>query len=148
MAEPARAKLAAFDVTLRRATRIRWPERGVYGPEDRVAFDPGITDLIDLRYAPSRRSLGREPVHENLLIELAQPLSGSVPSLLRIHRVLYRAGTDRLTYQSTQVVGTLTLVEATPDHYLIDAGLSLINPEIDLEHRGTYPLAGRVAVPR
>jgi hypothetical protein len=148
MAEPERAKLGAFDINLRRATRMRWPASGTLGPEDRIDFDPGTGDLLELRHAPSRRFLRREPVHENLFIELTHPLADTQPCTLRLGRILYRAGTDRLTYQATRSVGTLTLIEATPQRFVIDTALTLINPEIDVEHLGPHQLAGILTIPR
>lgn len=148
MAEPERAKLGAFDVTLHRSARMRWPAGDVLGPDDRIDVDPGIGDLLELRYAPSRRFLGREPVHENLLIELLHPLADTQPRTLRFGRVVYRAGTERLLYQATRAVGTLTLVEATPERFVIDAALTLINPEIDVEHAGPHQLAGPIVIAR
>jgi hypothetical protein len=148
MAEPERAKLGAFDVTVHRGTRIRWPASGAFGPEDRIEFDPGTGDLLELRHAPSRRFLQREPVHESLLIELLHPLADTQPCTLRLGRIVYRAGTERLAYQATRAVGTLTLVEASPERFVIDAALTLINPEIDLERAGPHQLAGVIAIPR
>jgi hypothetical protein len=148
VAEPPRAKLAAFDAALRRGTRMRWPASGAPGPNDRVETDPGTGDLLDLRHAPSRRFLGKEPVHENLLIELVHPLADTQPAALRLGRVVYRAGNDRLLYQATRAVGSLTLVEATAERFVIDAALTLINPEIDLEHAGTHQLVGQIVIAR
>jgi hypothetical protein len=124
---------------------MRWPASGRYGTE-RVEFEPGPGDLLELRYAPSRRFLGREPVHENLLIELSHPLPEAAPVTLATARVLYRAGSDRITYQTSTAVGTLTLVEATPARYVLNAALSLLTPEIDFEHRGQHQLAGQIVV--
>ena len=148
MAEPGRAKLAAFDASLRRGTRMRWPASGVLGADDRIETDPGTGDLLELRHAPSRRFLGREPIHETLSIEIVQPLADTQPCTLRLGRVVYRSGNDRLLYQATRSVGTLTLVEATPERFVIDAGLTLINPEIDLEHVGPHQLAGQIVIAR
>lgn len=148
MAEPERAKLGAFDVSVRRGTRMRWPTVDVLGPDDRIDVDPGVGDLLELRYAPSRRFLGREPVHENLLIELLHPLADPQPRTLRFGRVVYRAGTERLVYQATRAVGTLTLVEATPKRVVIDAALTLIAPEIDVDHAGPHQLSGQIVIAR
>jgi hypothetical protein len=148
MAEPERAKLGAFEASLRRATRMRWPASGVLGPDDRIEVDPGIGDLLELRHAPSRRFLGREPVHESLLIELIHPLADTEPRTLPLGRVAYRAGTERLAYQATRALGTLTLVEVTPERFVIDAALTLIDPELDLEHVGSHQLAGVIAIAR
>jgi hypothetical protein len=148
MAEPERAKLGAFEANVRRATRMRWPASGVLGPEDRIEVDPGTGELLELRHAPSRRFLGREPVHESLLIELVHPLTDTEPCTLRVGRVVYRAGTERLAYQATRAVGTLTLVEATPERFVIDAALTLIDPELDVERVGPHPLAGLIVIAR
>lgn len=148
MAEPPRAKLTAFDASVRRGVRMRWPANGVLGPDDRIETAPGVGDLLELRYAPSRRFLGREPVHESLLIELLQPLAETQPCTLRLGHVVYRAGTERLTYQATRAAGTLTLVEASPERFVIDAGLTLINPELDTEHTGPRQLAGQIVIDR
>lgn len=148
MAEPERARLGAFDASVRRGTRMRWPDSGVLGPDDRIEFDPGAGDLLELRHAPSRRFLSREPVHESLLIELVHPLADTQPCTLRLGRVVYRAGTERLAYQATRAVGTLTLVEASPERFVIDAALTLINPELDLERVGPHQLAGVIVLAR
>jgi hypothetical protein len=148
MAEPERAKLGAFEASVRRATRMRWPASGVLGPEDRIEVDPGTGELLELRHAPSRRFLGREPVHESLLIELVHPLADTEPCTLRVGRVVYRAGTERLAYQATRAVGTLTLVEATPERFVIDAALTLIDPELDVERVGPHQLAGLIVIAR
>jgi hypothetical protein len=148
VAEPDRAKLGAFDASVRRGARIRWPASGALGPDDRIEFDPGIGDVLELRHAPSRRFLRREPVHESLLIELAHPLADTQPGTLRLGRITYRAGTDRLAYQATRSVGTLTLVEASPERFVIDAALTLINPELDTEHVGPHQLAGVIIIAR
>jgi hypothetical protein len=148
MAEPERAKLGAFEANVRRATRMRWPASGVLGPEDRIEVDPGTGELLELRHAPSRRFLGREPVHESLLIELVHPLADTEPCTLRVGRVVYRAGTERLAYQATRAVGTLTLVEATPERFVIDAALTLIDPELDVERVGPHQLAGLIVIAR
>jgi hypothetical protein len=149
-----RAKLGAFEASLRRGARMRWPASGVLGLDDRIEFDPGTGDLLELRHAPSRRFLRREPVHEILLIELAHALADikpgkpGAPGTLRLGRVVYRAGTDRLAYQSTRSVGTLTLAEASPERFVIDAALTLINPEIDSDHIGAHQLAGVIVLER
>jgi hypothetical protein len=148
VAEPERAKLTAFDAGVRRGLRMRWPASGVLGPEDQIGTDPAIGDLLELRYAPSRRFLGREPVHESLMIELVHPLPDTQPCTLRLGRVVYRAGTERLTYQATRAVGTLILVEVSPDRYVIDAALTLISPEVDTEHTGARQLAGQIVIER
>lgn len=147
MANPELAKLGAFDASVRRGTRMRWPPSGALGPEDRIDFDPGTGDLLELRHAPSRRFLGREPVHESLLIELAQPLVDTSPHALRFVRVAYRAGTERLAYQSTRAAGTLTLVQATPERYIIDAALTLI-ADFDVDGIGVRSLAGEIVIER
>lgn len=148
MAEPGRAKLGAFDASLRRGTRVRWPASGELGADDRIELAPGAGDLIELRHAPSRRFLGREPVHESLLLELIHPIPDTAPSTLRIGGVVYRAGTERLAYQATRAVGTLTLVEATPERYVIDAALTLIDPELDVDRVGPHRLAGQIVIAR
>jgi hypothetical protein len=147
VAEPELAKLGAFDASVRRGTRMRWPASGVLGPEDRIEFDPGIGDLLELRHAPSRRFLGREPVHESLLIELAHALVDAAPHALRMGRVAYRAGTERLAYQATRAMGTLTLVQATPERYVIDAALTLI-ADFDVDRIGTRSLTGEIVIER
>lgn len=125
---------------------MRWPASGVLGPDDRIEVDPGIGDLLELRHAPSRRFLGREPIHEVLLIELVHRLAETQPCMLRLGRVVYRAGAERLVYQATRAVGPLTLVEATPERFVIDAALTLMSPEIDLDHRGPHRLAGQIVI--
>jgi hypothetical protein len=147
VAKPELARLGAFDASVRRGTRMRLPASGALGPEDRIDFDPGIGDLLELRHAPSRRFLGREPVHESLLIELAQPLVESSPHVLRFVRVAYRAGTERLAYQSTRATGTLTLVQATPERYIIDAALTLV-ADFDVDGIGVRSLAGEIVIER
>jgi hypothetical protein len=147
MAKPELAKLGAFETSVRRATRVRWPASGGLGAEDRIDFEPGPGDLLELRHAPSRRFLGREPTHESLLIELAQPLPDAGPSVLRFTRVVYRAGTDRLAYQATRAMGTLTLIQVTPERHIIDASLTLV-AELDVEGIGTRSLAGEVVIER
>jgi hypothetical protein len=126
---------------------MRWPASGVLGPDDRIELDPGIGDLLELRHAPSRRFLGREPVHESLLIELAQPLVDGQPYVLRFGRVAYRAGSERLAYQATRATGTLTLVQATAERYIIDAALTLV-ADLDVEGIGTRQLAGEIVIER
>lgn len=148
MAEALRADLAVFDVELRPSTQMRWPAQGDPGAEDRVEFEPGGGDLLALRHAPSRRFLRREPVHENLMIELAEPLAHAALATLRTGRVLYRAGSDRIVYQASRAAVTLVLVTATPARYVIDASVSLIAPEIDSEHRGVHQLSGQIIVAR
>jgi hypothetical protein len=148
VAEGLRVDLAVFDVELRPSTQMRWPAQGSYGAEDRVEFEPGAGDLLALRHAPSRRFLRREPVHENLMIELVAPLATSALATLRTGRVLYRAGSDRITYQSSRAVATLVLVTATSERWVIDASISLIAPEIDSEERGVHQLSGQIVVAR
>lgn len=147
MADQPRAKLPAFEVSVRRNARIKWAAGGTLGPDDRIDVGPGMGDILELRHAPSRRFLGREPVHESLLIELVQPLATAPLGVLKLGRIVYRAGTDRLAYQATQAVATLSLVESTPDRRVIDAAITLINPDLDTERAGSHALAGLVIVP-
>jgi hypothetical protein len=66
--------------------------------------------------------------------------------VLRFGRVVYRAGSERLVYQATDAVGTVMLMEATPTRCAIEAQLTLINPELDLEDTGSHALAGHIVV--
>ena len=138
-----RAKLGAFEVKLRPGTRMRWPGNAL-GPADGIELEPGDGDLLMLRHAPSRRFLGREPVHESLMIELRQPLAEARPGPLRLGRVVYRAGTERLAYQATRAEGTLSLVAAEPGRFELDALLLLVSPELDTDGVGPHRLAGRI----
>ena len=148
-----RAKLSAFEVKLRPGTRMRWPGNAL-GPEDGVELEPGDGDLLMLRHAPSRRFLGREPVHESLMIELRQPLAEAPPGPLRLGRVVYRAGTERLAYQATRAEGTLSLVAtdapgaAAPGRFELDVMLALVSPELDTDGAGSHRLAGKIVVER
>jgi hypothetical protein len=148
VAEVERAKLGAFSVTLRPASRIHWPAKGPLPHDDRIDLDVGTGDLLILDHTPSRRVLGKEPFHESLTIELLQPLAEAVPGQLRIGRVIYRAGTERLTYQSTSAMGMLALVQILPDRFVLDATLTLVTPELDVERAGSRHLTGPIVVPR
>jgi hypothetical protein len=148
MANIERAKLSAFEAKLRPGTRMRWPGGNALGPTDAVELEPGDGDLLLLRHAPSRRFLGREPVHESLMIELRHPLAEAQPGPLRLGRVVYRAGTERLAYQATRAVGTLTLVAATPKRFELDAILTLVSPELDVDGAGSHQLTGKITVER
>lgn len=147
MAKIERAKLSVFEVKLRPKTRMRWPGNTL-GPEDAVELEPGDGDLLMLRHAPSRRFLGREPVHESLMIELRQPLAEAQPGPLRLGRVVYRAGTERLAYQATRAEGTLSLVATGPGRFELDAMLTLVAPELDTDRAGSHAFAGKLVVER
>jgi hypothetical protein len=142
------APLTAFDASVRRGARLRLPADRPLGTAERIEVDPGIGDLLELRHAPSRRFLGREPVHESLMIELARPLAGAALGTLALGRVAYRAGSERLTYQATRAVGTLTLVEVSPARFTIDAALTLIDPELDVDRVGSRALVGSIVIAR
>ncbi len=147
MAKIERAKLSAFEAKLRPRTRMKWPGNAL-GPEDGVELEPGDGDVLMLRHAPSRRFLGKEPVHESLMIELRQPLADAPPGPLRLGRVVYRAGTERLAYQATHAEGTLALVETAAKRFELDAMLTLVSPELDVDGAGSHALAGRIVVGR
>jgi hypothetical protein len=148
MADTERAKLNAFEAKLRGKTSMCWPGGNTLGPEAAIELEPGEGDLLMLRHAPSRRFLGREPVHESLMIELRQPLAEAPPGPLRLGRVVYRAGTERLAYQATRAVGTLSLVAATPTRFELDAMLTLVSPELDVDGVGSHQLAGKITLER
>lgn len=147
MADIQRAKPSAFEATLQSATRMTWPG-STLAPTDDVGFEPGSGDLLLLSYAPSRRFLGREPVHESLMLEIRESLAASSPGPLHLGRAVYRAGTERLAYQATRVMGTLSLVEATPKRYTLELTLSFVAPELDLDGAGGHNLSGQVTVAR
>jgi hypothetical protein len=148
MADIERAKLNAFEAKLRPRTGMRWPGGNTLAPGDGVELEPGDGDLLLLRHAPSRRFLGREPVHESLMIELRQPLADAQPGPLKMGRVVYRVGTERLAYQATRAVGTLSLVAATPKRFELDVMLTLVSPELDVDGAGTHQLTGKISVER
>lgn len=147
MASAERAKLAAFEATLRPGTRMRWPADAL-GPGDAVGFEPGAGDLLLLSHAPSRRFLGKEPVHESLMIELRTPLADASPGPLRFGRIVYRAGTERLAYQATRAMGTLELAAATPARFVVAAALTFVAPELDVERAGGHRLSGSIVIER
>lgn len=149
MASPWQSKLGAFDVALRPQTRMRWPS-AVLHPEDRIELEPGAGDLLILGHAPSRHFSGREPIHQSLMIELARPLAESTAGALALDRVAYRAGAERLAYQTTSAAGTVILLEARADGYELSVELMLLAPELGLElgGAGSRQLSGVIFVPR
>ncbi|MEZ4362415.1 MAG: hypothetical protein R3B48_19655 [Kofleriaceae bacterium] len=147
-----RIQLGAFDAKLRRRTALRWPE-GALGPEVRVELVEGASDLLLLDHTPSRRFSGREPVHQSLMIELSAPLeealaAGAPPAgrPLTWRRLVYRAGTERVTYQATAAMGSIVLLEMRGDAVALQLELRLV-AELDVEGVGSRQLDGVVLVP-
>lgn len=148
MAEAQRAKLSAFETSIRFGTVMKWPKQELSG-DDSIGFEPGPADLLILSHAPSRRFLGRDPVHESLMIEIRPPLGDAPqPGPLRFGRVVYRAGAERLAYQATRAMGTLALAEAAPKKLVIELNLTLMAPEVDWDKVGAHHLAGPITVVR
>lgn len=147
MASAWQSKLGAFDVELRPHTHMRWPS-AVLHPEDRIDLEAGAGDLLILGHAPSRHFSGREPIHQSLMIELARPLAVSTAGALALARVAYRAGAERLAYQTTSVAGSVILLESRADGYELSIELMLVAPELELASAGSRQLSGVVFVPR
>ncbi len=142
-----RSALNGFEVRLRPATGLRWPAGQRLGPGEAIEFAPSDTDLLLLGHAASRSPDG-EPVHQSLMIELGRVLADCRPGPVPLRRLVYRASGERLTYQATRAKGTLVLVTANADRYVLTATLSLVAPDLDVERVGARLLAGTIHVSR
>ena len=140
--------LSSFDARLRPGTALRWPLGQRLGPDEAIELVPAATDLLILGYTAARKLDTREPVHESLMIELSRALADSRPGPLPLGRVVFRIGTERLTYQATRVTGTIGLVASGPDRFVLSAILNLHTPELDLDGIGPRTLSGTVRLPR
>ncbi len=149
MAEPWQYKLGAFEAELRVGTCLRWPAETL-APRDVVELVRGDGDVLLLSHSPSRHFGGREPVHQSLMLELPRPLARAAVGAQALGRVVYRAGAERLLYQTTSIAGTVILLEAGPDSYELSLDLTLVAPELDATGGSSRQLSGvvRVARPR
>jgi hypothetical protein len=145
MADVGPSSLTAFEATLRCRTAMRWQGEQL-DPEATVELVPAATDLLVLSHRPSSRFLRSQPVHATLMLELATSLDEAVPGPLPFARAMFRAGTDRLAYQCTHVLGSLTLVETSGGHVVLEGSLSLVDPELDVEGAGGRLLTGTMHV--
>ncbi|HVV86324.1 MAG TPA: hypothetical protein VHE35_24880 [Kofleriaceae bacterium] len=143
-----RGTLSGFDARLRASTGLRWPLGQRLGAGEAIELTAADTDLLTLARHPAQRSLRGELIHETLMIELGRALADCRPGLVPIRRLVYRCGTERLTYQATRAVGTLALVAVSPERHVLAAALNLIAPDLDLDGIGPRLLAGTILLPR
>ena len=144
----ARGTLGGFDARLRLQTGLRWPVGERLGPGEAIELTRAPLDLLVLAHQAPVRGPRGELEHETLMIELARPLAECKPGLVPVRRLVYRRGSERLTYQATRVVGSIALVAVTPEDFVLAATLSLVAPDLDLDGLGPRLLAGTIRVPR
>lgn len=143
--------IGEFDAEWLPQTRLGWPEERSLGASEPLRLQPGDRAVLRLRHAPRRMPWRRQPVHEEVCVEVEGDLLALAPGeRLALVRMVYQAGTELPFFRSVKARGQVTVVDRSAGELALDVALTFEQPLVDEDKLGEVALQGRVraALPR